>query len=84
MFAQVLKLKHLDIQKCPEMTDDVMKHVCKSKKLNVLRLLWNSHLLGTNFLLSPSNLVHLTELHVHGCFHWMKNIWTNLRKKCHI
>jgi hypothetical protein len=49
-------------------TDDVIKHICKSKKQNVLKLSWNSHLLGTHFLLIPSNLVSLTELHVHECF----------------
>jgi hypothetical protein len=62
------KLKYLNIQNCPEMTDDVMKNIFKSKKLEVLKLSFNSHLLGIHFLLIPSNLVHLTELHVPGCF----------------
>jgi hypothetical protein len=62
------KLRNLNIQSCHSMTDDVIKHICKSKKLNVLTLSWNYHLLGTNFLLIPSNLVNLTELHVHNCF----------------
>jgi hypothetical protein len=62
------KLKYLDIQKCPEMTDDVMKHICKSNKLNVLKLSDNYLLSGTHFSLIASNLVHLTELHVHDCF----------------
>jgi hypothetical protein len=35
--------------------------------LEVLNLSWNSHLLGIHFLLIPSNLIHLTDLHVDGC-----------------
>jgi F-box/leucine-rich repeat protein 2/20 len=61
------KLKYLDIQQCPEMTDDVLQNIFKSKELEVLELSWNPHILGIHFLLIPSNLIHLTELHVHGC-----------------
>jgi F-box/leucine-rich repeat protein 2/20 len=61
------KLKYLDIQRCPEMTDDVLENIFKSKELEVLKLSWNPHILGIHFLLIPTNLVHLTELHVHGC-----------------
>jgi hypothetical protein len=50
------------------MTDVVMENIFKSKTLEVLILSFNSHLLGIHFLLIPSNLVHLTELHVHDCF----------------
>jgi F-box/leucine-rich repeat protein 2/20 len=62
------KLKYLGIQKCPEMTDDVMENIFKSKKLEVLVLSCNSQLSGIHFLLIPSNLVHLTKLHIHDCF----------------
>jgi hypothetical protein len=75
------KLKFLAIQECLKMTDDVMKHICKSKKLNVLRLAWNSHLLGTHFLLIPSNLVHLTELDVHCCLSLDKNRMDKLKEE---
>jgi hypothetical protein len=62
------KLKYLDIRNCPKMTDDVLENIFKSKQLEVLELSCNSYLLGIHFLLIPSNLVHLTELHVHDCF----------------
>jgi hypothetical protein len=75
------KLKFLAIQECPKMTDDVIKHICKSKKLNVLRLAWNAHLLGTHFLLIPSNLVHLTELDVHSCLSLDKNRMDKLKEE---
>jgi hypothetical protein len=44
------------------------KTYSKAKNLEVIKLSWNSHLLGIHFLLIPSTLVHLTELHIHGCF----------------
>jgi hypothetical protein len=61
------KLKYLDIGQCPDMTDDVLKNIFKIKKLEVLKLS-NSELLGIHFLEIPSNLLHLTELHIDGCF----------------
>jgi hypothetical protein len=60
-------LKYLDIQSCPEMTDAVLENIFRSRELEVLILSWNSQLLGTNFPLIPSNLIHLTELDVEGC-----------------
>ncbi|XP_033609752.1 F-box/LRR-repeat protein 3-like [Cryptotermes secundus] len=68
------KLKYLSIQNYPAITDDVMEHIFKCKQLEVLELSHTSHLLGINFHLIPSTLVHLTELHVHGC--------SSLDKKC--
>jgi hypothetical protein len=50
------------------MTDVVMENIFKSKTLEVLKLSFNSYLLGIHFLLIPSKLVHLTELRVHDCF----------------
>ena len=61
------KLKYLDIQSCPEMTDAVLDNILRSRELEILILSWNSQLVGTNFLLIPSNLIHLTELDVVGC-----------------
>jgi len=61
------KLKYLDMQYCPQMTDDVLENILKCRELEVLILSWNSQFLGTNFLLIPSKLIHLTELHVDGC-----------------
>jgi hypothetical protein len=75
------KLKYLNIQECPEMTDDVLKHICRSKKLNVLRLSGNSHFLGTHFSLIPSNLLNLTELHVHDCFSLDEKLMDKLKEE---
>jgi Leucine-rich repeat (LRR) protein len=75
------KLKYLSIQNCPEMTDDVMESILKSKKLEVLDLSCNSHLLGIHFLLIPSNLVYLTELHVHGCLSLDEKCMDKLQEK---
>jgi hypothetical protein len=61
------RLKYLGIQKCPKMTDDVMKNIFRCKKLEILNLSCNYELLGIHFLLIPSNLVHLTKLHVFEC-----------------
>jgi len=61
------KLKYLSLWACPEMTDSVLDNILKCRELKVLILSWNSQLLGTNFLLIPSNLIHLTELDVRGC-----------------
>jgi len=61
------KLKYLAISACPEMTDSVLDNIVKCRELKVLILSWNSQLLGTNFLLIPSNLIHLTVLDVQGC-----------------
>lgn len=61
------KLKYLAIKSCPEMTDSVLDNILNCRELEVLILSLNSQLLGTNFLLIPSNLIHLTELNVLGC-----------------
>jgi Leucine-rich repeat (LRR) protein len=61
------KLKYLAIESCPEMTDAVLDNILKCRELEVLILSWNSQLLGTSFLLIPSNLIYLTELDVYGC-----------------
>jgi len=61
------KLKYLDMQYCPQMTDDVLENILKCRELEVLILSWNFQFSGTNFLLIPSKLIHLTELHVDGC-----------------
>jgi hypothetical protein len=61
------KLRYLNIESCPEMTDAVLENIFRSRKLEVLVLACNSQLLGTNFPLIPSNLIHLTELDVWEC-----------------
>jgi hypothetical protein len=61
------KLKYLDIQQSPKMTDDVLENIFRSKELEVLNVMWNLHLLGINFHMIPTHLVHLTELNVEGC-----------------
>jgi hypothetical protein len=44
-----------------------LDNILKCRELEVLILSFNPQLLGTNFLLIPSNLIHLTELDVQGC-----------------
>ncbi|PNF22371.1 hypothetical protein B7P43_G17486 [Cryptotermes secundus] len=69
------QLQRLTVHECGLTDDDdVMEHIFKCKQLEVLELSHTSHLLGINFHLIPSTLVHLTELHVHGC--------SSLDKKC--
>jgi hypothetical protein len=75
------KLKYLNIQNCPTMTDDVLENIFKSKKLEVLVLSCNSHLLGIHFLLIPSNLIHLTELRVDGCLSLDEKLMDKLQEK---
>jgi len=60
-------LKYLSIPSLPEMTDAVLDNILKCRELEVLSIAWNPQLLGTNFLLIPSNLIHLTELEIVGC-----------------
>jgi hypothetical protein len=61
------KLKYLNISACCEMTDAVLENIFRSKELEVLVLAFNDQLVGTNFLLIPANLIHLTVLDVFGC-----------------
>ncbi|PNF40428.1 hypothetical protein B7P43_G18203 [Cryptotermes secundus] len=69
------QLQRLAVHECGLTDDDdVMEHIFKCKQLEVLELSHTSHLLGINFHLIPSTLVHLTELHVHDC--------SSLDKKC--
>jgi hypothetical protein len=61
------KLKYLDIHHSPLMTDNVLEYIFRSKLLEVLNVLRILNLLGINFHMIATYLVHMSELNVTGC-----------------